>query len=127
MSEQDDTEIKQIPLRKRNWISDILEAAEVVKWDRFIGPMGRGGEKVIDVYGWIEREDNHEDFVWVRFYLNTVWFEYTTSSAEYSDYLAKTLHGADEDELEDNHISCQRVKNAFNVENAIVLTERDSE
>jgi len=112
------------PVRKREWISNTLEAADIVKWDRFVGPMERAGEEVIDVYGWIEREDSHEDFVWIRFYLDSVWPEYQTSSAKYTDYLAKTIHGADEDDIDDNHLSCRRVKDAFDVHNAIELTEQ---
>ncbi len=124
MSDKDDGGVDQNPVRKRDWISDTLEAADIVKWDRFVGPMERAGEEVIDVYGWIDRDDDHEDFVWVRFYLDSVWSEYTTSSPEYTDYLAKTMHGADEEDLDENHRSCRRVEEAFDVENAIELGEQ---
>ncbi len=50
-------------------IEDILGRLDMVEWDRFVegdDPDAHG--KYINVYGWIERdEDEYKDFVLVRF------------------------------------------------------------
>jgi len=104
------------PVKRREYIADKLAAVPIVTWDRFV-VVDRDGEQVVDVYGWIDREeDAYKDFVWVRFYEDGTW-EYTTSSEEYTDYLYQTWFDGERDE----HADCRRVEDAFDVENVVEL------
>jgi len=110
---------EQTPLKKREWIAEYLSAVPVVDWDRFV--VGeRDGNQYVDVYGWIDREDEYKDFVWSRFWPANEVFEFTTSSDEYSEYIQAEWFG--EDSLDD-HIPCRRVEYAFDIDNAIELHE----
>lgn len=106
------------PVRNREWITDLLERASVVEWDRFVVE-DHDGTQCVRVYGWIDREDEYKDFVIARFWPDDEWLGFTTSSDEYSEWLQAEWFG--EDSL-DEHDSCRRVENAFSVENAIKLT-----
>lgn len=112
------------PVKKREWITGQLNAVSIVEWDRFV-VMEPQDKQFVDVYGWIDRdEDEYKDFVWTRFYPDTGTFEYTTSSDEYTDYLADVWFDEDDD---GEHNPCRRVEDGFpEVENAIELTEDSS-
>lgn len=114
---------ERTPVKKRDWIAEHLEMVPVVEWDRFV--VGeRDGYQYVDVYGWIEREeDEYKDFVWVRFWPSNETIDYTTSSDTYSEYLTAEWFG--EDAL-DGHNECRRVEHAFDIENAIELHDDQS-
>jgi len=107
-------------IKKREWIGGLLERLQFVEWDRFtVGEMD--GYQYVDVYGWIERDDDYKDFVWTRFWPNTETVEYTTSSDEYSEKIQIEWFGKDS---LDNHNSCRRVEHGFEISNAVELTEQ---
>jgi len=113
MTNLDGTE--QTPVKKRKWIAQYLSTVPVVEWDRFIvGEMD--GYQYVNVYGWIDREDEYKDFVWSRFWPANETVEFTTSSDEYSEYLQAEWFG--EDTLDD-HNPCRRVEHSFDIDNAI--------
>ncbi len=97
----------------RRWIERKLRACRMVDWDRFtVGDWG--GEQAVNVYGWIDREDAHEDFVLVIFWPESEGLYHITSSAEYTEQLTEALHGES-----GGHNECNRVEHTFNVSNAI--------
>ena len=102
-------------VENRRWIASKLRAARFVEWDRFTVDE-RDGYQHVDVYGWIDRDDEYKDFVWARFWPATEYFEFTTSSAAYSERLSTLWFGED-----GGHVKCRRVEDTFNVENAIAL------
>ena len=102
-------------------VADILDAVEnerldrraaimnylwFVRWDRAIP-----GDGLVDVYGWIDRDDGRSDFV-----LLTFWDEHppgtppswSTSSARYSAEIATIVNGST-----DTHNACRRVGDVF--------------
>jgi len=107
----------------REMIEDILGRLDMVEWDRFVegdDPDAHG--KYINVYGWIEREeDEYKDFVMVRFFPQTEnnLMGFTTSSDEWTEEIHERMFGDKPDE----HNECQRVEHAFDVPNAIELHE----
>lgn len=108
------------PVKNPEWIADRLEAVPVVEWDRFT--VGKINEKqVVNIYGWIDREDEYKDFVWTRFWPDVKQLEFMTSSEEFSDYLHVEWFG---EESLDDHNPCRRVEHAFDVENAVELGEQ---
>lgn len=91
----------------RDWMSteyilEQLAKLPFVRWDRFV----HAGEYGKHFYGWIEREDSHEDFVFVVFLPTAMW--YTTSSARYSKEISERLLGLLENS---GHEDCQRIEN----------------
>jgi hypothetical protein len=111
---------EKTPVKKKDWIARHLEMVPVVEWDRFtVGEMS--DHQYVDIYGWIDRDDDYKDFVWTRFWPHNKVMEFTTSSDEYSDYLQAEWFG--EDSL-DEHNDCRRVEHAFGISNAIDLGEQ---
>lgn len=106
-----------IPPDARDWIATQLARTEFVDWDRFIA-FTRNDTFMVEVYGWIDRPDSHEDFVWTQFYPDSETMEYTTSSDEYSEELTRIWFG--EDAVE-GHNSCRRVEDTFEIENVVNL------
>ena len=97
------------------WIATQLVKVDFVKWDRYtVGE--RGDRTIVDVYGWIDRDDDYKDFVWTRFWPANEVFEYTTSSDTYSEQLAEIWFGESSD-----HDPCNRVENTFDIPNAVTL------
>lgn len=88
-------------------IADRLMAVDYVRWDRFIWD----GRNVFSVYGWIDREDDHADFVLVDIYLlpGKTSANVTTSSAEHSRDLVRRISKIESEE----HYDCQRVEDHF--------------
>lgn len=101
----------------RTWIAKHLIKTPFVTWDRYTLST-RNNSRLIQIYGWIDRDDTHEDFVVVRFWPEQEWFEFTTSSDEYSKELHRIWFGGDEI---DDHNPCRRVENTFDIENMIEL------
>lgn len=112
-----------MPVKNREWVAGRLEKVPVVEWDRFtVGQIN--DNQVLDVYGWIERDDDaYKDFVWTRLWTELKELEFTTSSDRYSEYLH--VEWFVEDSL-DEHNECRRVEHAFDVENAIELGEQST-
>lgn len=104
------------PIKNREAIAEKLAAVPIVTWDRFI-IQHRDGKQVVDVYGWIDREDEYKDFVWVRFHEDGA-MEYTTSSEEYTEYLTAKWFGKSE-----THAECRRVEDTFDIPNVVELRE----
>lgn len=109
----------QTPVKKREWIGELLERPEFVEWDRFVVE-DQDGTQSVQVYGWIDRADIYKDFVVVRFWPDSETFGFITSSDRYSEELHREWVG--EQDLDD-HNGCRRVEHAFDVENAVELTE----
>lgn len=110
------TELKQ---HHRKWIAPYLDALPFVEWDRFV-PMERGGTPVYDFYGWIDRDDEHADFIWARFWTVNEVIEYTTSSAE----MEAEIDAIWFDNI-DEKSECKRVEHYFDIPNAIELSDND--
>ena len=85
-----------------------------VRWDRFIVNFT---ERSIDVYGWIKREDSHEDFVILTYeeQRDKVWtMRYSTSSAQYDKEIFKSLKCEG-----DAPNKCERVEDLLDIPNVI--------
>jgi DNA-directed RNA polymerase subunit RPC12/RpoP len=110
----------QEPVRNRDWIAEKLERVPLVTWDRFIVE-DYDGTQCIRVYGWIDRDDEHADFVLARFWTDTERMGFTTSSDEFGEYIQAEWFG---EETLGDHDPCRRVEDAFAVENCVGLTEQ---
>ncbi len=82
------------------YLKSILNKLPEVTWDRY-----SKGDGYICFFGWLDRKDQHKDYVEV-----TVWDDsdvsISTSSAKYSKEFSKRL-GLD------NHSDCLRVEDLF--------------
>jgi hypothetical protein len=97
-----------------------LEALPFVQWDRFTEGTWYDDRHYIVAYGWIDREDDHADYVQlVTWNDGAQW--YTTSSAAYTTRIGEILF---DDFDSDDHDDCKRVEHYFDVPNAIELTEQ---
>jgi hypothetical protein len=111
-----ESETKPDRVENRDWIRELLTRLDFVTWDRFtVGEIN--DYQVLDVYGWIDRDDEYKDFVWSRFWPENENLEYTTSSDKYSKEIERIWFG---DESE-GHNQCRRVENTFDVPNAVEL------
>lgn len=95
-----------------------LNRLPFVRWDRLVDAQV-DGQHMVDVYGWISRNDGRFDFVQINF---VQWSEtpgFSTSSSERSDEIATLLYG-------DNptHFPCQRVEDVFGVERVPTAIEQ---
>lgn len=99
----------------KHLMEDDMKKLPFVEWDRFYE--GKAGT---DLFGWIAREDTHEDFVVLSYkqsekgepYWDTT---FSTSSEKYSKRIAELL------DFED-HNNCKRVEHIFSsVANCIRL------
>lgn len=88
-------------------IAEWLNKLPFVRWDRFAEtPIGEHFFTV--VYGWIDRDDGHADYVQLEF---VSWHDKPgscTSSAKYSPEITRIFLGEDAE-----HIECQRVEDRF--------------
>lgn len=85
---------------ERKWIKETLDKLSFVKWDRYID-LGN----YLEIYGWIDRDDDYKDFVLLEFNLKTKeGYCLATSSSKYSKEISKLL------DEEDEHIDCVSVK-----------------
>lgn len=81
-------------------MKEVIELLPFVNWDRFTADDGE-----TTMYGWIDRDtDLYKDFVVVFLYLEDA-TGFVTSSAKYSDEIAKILN------LDDGHLECRRIEN----------------
>lgn len=87
-------------------IAEVLNRLPMVQWDRGIrAPVeGTHEDTALVVYGWIERDDDHLDFVEVTFVTWSEQVGHTTSSARYSRAISILLDGADAP-----HFPCVRI------------------
>jgi len=106
----------------REIIEDVLSRLDMVEWDRFVdgidpNTVGRH----INVYGWIERTDEYKDFVLVRFMpdYDPTLIEFTTSSDQYTEEIHRLIYG----EKPEQHNSCKRIENEFDVSNVIEINK----
>jgi len=104
-------------VKNETWVAELLERLPYVEWDRFTVAKINDSQ-VVDVYGWIDRDDEYKDFIWSRFWTETESVEYTTSSDEYSEQIQIDWFGKDS---LDNHVACNRVENYFDIPNAVEL------
>lgn len=95
--------------------SDLMEedmkSMHFVKWDRYVETSDK-----VDLFGWIKREDSHEDFVLLTYSKKegNNWDTcFSTSSKEYSAEIARILQS--------EHSDCKRVENDFMVRNCVRL------
>jgi len=109
---------RPIPETAKEWVEGKLLKCTFVKWDRFLlAEDPKQDELVINVYGWIDRDDDYKDFVTVDFWTARETVGFTTSSEEYTEQLHRLLVGEDLD----NHNECRRVEDTFDVPNAVTL------
>ncbi len=95
-----------------------MRSLRFVEWDRFTFHEFEDGRVVVDVYGWIAREeDDYKDFLHVAFWPKSEDYSFTTSSDRYSEEIHQTITG----EKPDTHNPCHRVEHTFNVGNAVEL------
>lgn len=90
-------------------IINILKKLYFVNWDRYFGE----GEN-LTFYGWIDRDDNYKDFVFIEFNEGD-YITHGTSSSKYSKKIAEIL-GTD-------HSDCKRVEDFCNIPNVIKLSK----
>lgn len=96
-------------MQHKAWVEGKLRELSFVEWDRYYT-----WKQGIVVYGWIDREDEHEDFVSVEFNTRSrIVVRFDTSSEEYSEKIA--------DVLDMNHSECFRVEDKFAIDNKIEL------
>lgn len=108
----------------RQWVEDTLERVHMVEWDRFaVGNHPETG-RYIEVYGWIDRDDEYKDFCIIEFQPETDenLIGYTTSSDEYTNEIYRCLYDLEPDD----HNDCRRVENHFDVSNSVELAASNS-
>jgi len=92
----------------------------MVEWDRFVEKdhPSDPNASVIDVYGWIPRDDSYMDFLAISFSPTDYYLFYVTSSEEYSAKITEQLTG---EPAENHHNECHRAERHFDLEYAISL------
>ncbi len=83
-------------------LEPFMEKLDFVQWDRFTN-----GEGFVNCFGWINRPDGRSDFVLLAIWDGHEEPHFWTSSAQYSEEIARRLYGDAE-----GHVSCQRVEHA---------------
>ena len=96
------------------YMKEDMKKLPFVKWDRFI-ELGND----LDVYGWIEREDEYKDFVLFKYKYVQEEDDWEMSYSTSSDFYSKAIH--DLLECEGLHNNCKRVEHSFDIENCIRL------
>ncbi|MFH1365512.1 MAG: hypothetical protein ABIH28_02935 [archaeon] len=94
---------------KKDAIINVLKKLDFVKWDRYFGK----GDN-LTFYGWIDREDNYKDFVFIEFNEGE-YITHGTSSSKYSKKIAEILGK--------EHSDCIRIEDFCNIPNMIKLEE----
>ena len=104
----------------QRWIAKKLRSIRMVEWDRFTTGEW-GDEQYVNVYGWIERDDDdYKDFVNAIFWPANETVYHVTSSAEHTHEISQQLHGEEGD-----HNDCHRVEHTFNISNAVELNTEE--
>lgn len=102
-----------------HWIEAKLELLDFVEWDRFTEYDHPERGRVVDVYGWIGREDEYKDFLTVTFDPDVQQIHtFTTSSDEYTEEITRLLYG---EVNPDTHVPCKRVEDRYDVDNCVKL------
>lgn len=83
-------------------LEPFMARLDFVQWDRYTN-----GPGFVNAYGWIERPDARADFVLLQLWDDWTEPSFWTSSAQYSEEIARRLYGS-----ADGHASCQRVEHA---------------
>ncbi len=91
-----------------------MKSLGFITWDRFIVDLE---EETVDLYGWIKREDKHEDFVVLNYKkIESGWTtSFSTSSKKHDKEIFKLLEGKGEPNR------CERVEDFFDIGNMIKL------
>lgn len=102
----------------RKWAAEVLNSLPFVRWDRLVADEG-----MLRVYGWIDRDDQYQDFILIDF-LDTGGFRFVTSAAARHEDILAGLYGSADVGGE----TCRRVEDVFPdmVPTAIVSTSRVS-
>ena len=103
----------QLTKSNKDWIEHNLRKLDFVQWDRctfFTNAVG--------VFGWIKRDDKHEDFVWLMFLLKYHVIDPITSSKKYSRKIHAVVCGE-----EAEHADCARVEDNFEIKNCVKVVE----
>jgi len=87
-------------------IKKVLLRFDFVKWDRYFG------EENLVFYGWIDRVDDHSDFIFIEFHKGE-YITHGTSSSKYSKKISEIL--------EVGHSDCKRVEDFCDIPNSIKL------
>jgi hypothetical protein len=95
-------------------LAPFMEKLPFVTWDRYLP-----GDDQVGAYGWIPHGDGRFDFVVLHMWQGWSTPQYWTSSAVYSEEIARILYGDAE-----GHVSCQRVEWALPGLNNVVRSER---
>jgi len=105
--------IKKLPyeLMKKD-----MESLNFVNWDRFVVFEEKDNNKV-ELYGWIKREDTHEDFIILIYNPEkSKWItSFITSSKKYDKKIFEFLNG------KGKLFKCNRVEDSFKIKNMIKL------
>lgn len=97
-------------------LAEELAELEFVEWDRWVGGEWSEGHDYITVYGWIDRDDRHKDFVEIiRWDDGGTYF--TTSSAKHTEAIHRVLF----DGTTDGHNDCRRVEDVLDLPNMVKL------
>jgi len=91
-------------------IIEELRKLDFVEWDRYFGY-----EKSLTFFGWIDRKDQHKDFVYIEFE-NGVVLNYGTSSKRHTSRIAQFL--------KQSHSECKRVEDFCDLSNVIRLKDK---
>jgi len=100
-------------------VADALETLSWIKWDRYVTGSGlttHDSRFYAEVYGWIEREDEHADFVVLTVFGDGE-IGHVTSSPMADKRINKELYGAPADAGNE----CQRVEDEFDAPNMVEL------
>jgi len=92
-----------------------LRALSFVQWDRFTGGEWSPDINYVQVYGWIDRADDHKDFVLIIQWDNGERF-FATSSAKYTEAISKALF-----DKPAGHNECQRVEDYLDIPNMVTV------
>jgi hypothetical protein len=96
-------------------IAAMLTKLPFVRWDRFTNT---GWE--VNVYGWIDREqDGYKDFVVLQYVPSKDEWYSITSSDKHSEEINRLVHG----ETGEHH-PCVRVESQFDIPNMIKLNDQ---
>lgn len=96
---------------KRKAVEKVLKQFTFVMWDRFV----KYGKDHVCFYGWIARQDSHEDFLVVE-YNDGEWWWITSSAAFDKDI--KAIFG------ETTGVPCQRIQYHYEINNVIKLKKK---
>jgi hypothetical protein len=112
--------LESVSSEGKQWMKKKLNACTMVEWDRFVEKdhPSDPDASVIDVYGWIPRDDDYMDFLAISFSPAEYYLSYVTSSEKHSAKITEQLTG---EPAENHHNECHRAEHHFDLDNAISL------